>query len=139
MCRQSCLDKVEQRRISQQVEKGVRIRRFGNSPHLTTLSAEEASSGWLLVCSDGLWNYCSAPEDMRVLVHNMVEQVSGGPAGADRDPDPAAVAQALVDFANEQGGRDNITVALARLAGQDLEETTGVVVAAPEEGDPIDG
>jgi serine/threonine protein phosphatase PrpC len=101
------------------------------APHLTTLSAEEAAGGWLLVCSDGLWNYCSAPEDVRVLVHNMVEQVG--------DADPAAVAQALVDFANEQGGRDNITVALARLAGQGSQETTGAVVAAPEEGDPIDG
>jgi serine/threonine protein phosphatase PrpC len=102
------------------------------APHLTTLSATEAARGWLLVCSDGLWNYCSDPEDMRLLVHNMVEQVGG-------DADPTAVAQALVDFANEQGGRDNITVALARLAGQGSQETTGAVVAAPEEGDPIDG
>jgi serine/threonine protein phosphatase PrpC len=102
------------------------------APHLTTMPATEASRGWLLVCSDGLWNYCSAPEDMRVLVHNMVEQVGG-------DADPTALAQALVDFANEQGGRDNITVALARLAGQGSQETTGAVVAAPEEGDPIDG
>ncbi|HKX66109.1 MAG TPA: protein phosphatase 2C domain-containing protein [Intrasporangium sp.] len=105
------------------------------APHLTTLSATEAARGWLLVCSDGLWNYCSDAEDMRVLVHNMVEQVGHDVA----DSDPAGVAQALVDFANEQGGRDNITVALARLAGQGSQETTGAVVAAPEEGDPIDG
>jgi serine/threonine protein phosphatase PrpC len=101
------------------------------APHLTTLSADEAAAGWLVVCSDGLWNYCSAAEDMHVLVHNMVEQVGAA--------DPTAVAQALVDFANEQGGRDNITVALARLAGQGSQETTGAVVAASEEGDPIDG
>ncbi|MDV3220480.1 MAG: serine/threonine-protein phosphatase [Intrasporangium sp.] len=101
-------------------------------PHLTTLSADEAAAGWLVVCSDGLWNYCSPADDMRVLVRNMVEQVGV-------DASPTDVAQALVDFANEQGGRDNITVALARLGGQGSQDTTGAVVAAPEEGDPTDG
>lgn len=98
------------------------------TPHLTTLSAAEADRGWLVVCSDGLWNYCSAAEDMRVLVHNMVEQVG--------ESTPASVAQALVDFANEQGGRDNITVALARLGGRGSQESTGAA-AAPQEGDPL--
>ncbi|GAA6527509.1 protein phosphatase 2C domain-containing protein [Intrasporangium sp. DVR] len=101
------------------------------APHLTTLSAEEAGSGWLLVCSDGLWNYCSAAADMRLLVRNMAAEVGA-------DASPTALAQALVDFANEQGGRDNITVALARLGGQGSQQTTGAL-AAPEEGDPIDG
>ena len=101
------------------------------TPHLTTLAADDTTAGWLLVCSDGLWNYCSAADDMRVLVHNMVTEA--GP-----DPTPTAVAQALVDFANEQGGRDNITVALARLGGQGSQETTGAE-AAPQEGDPIHG
>jgi serine/threonine protein phosphatase PrpC len=101
------------------------------TPHLTTLTVDGAAAGWLVVCSDGLWNYCSPPEDLRTLVHNMVEQV--GHAG------PTAVAGALVDFANEQGGRDNITVALARLGGQGSQETIGAVVAAPEEGDPTHG
>jgi serine/threonine protein phosphatase PrpC len=32
--------------------------------------------------------------------------------------EPAAVAAALTDWANAQGGQDNITVALARLDGQ---------------------
>jgi serine/threonine protein phosphatase PrpC len=50
------------------------------------------------------------------------------------------VAQALVDFANEQGGRDNITVALARLAGRGSSTTTEATAsAAPMEGDPTDG
>lgn len=100
------------------------------TPHLTTLSAAEADGGWLLVCSDGLWNYCSAADDMRTLVHNMVDQV--------RDESPTSLAQALVDFANEQGGRDNITVALARLGGRGSQESTGAV-AAPQEGDPVHG
>lgn len=62
--------------------------------------------GWLLVCSDGLWNYCSAPEDMTVLVHDVV---------AECGQDPAESAAMLVAWANEQGGRDNITVALLRV------------------------
>jgi serine/threonine protein phosphatase PrpC len=99
------------------------------TPHLTTLTA---TSGWLLVCSDGLWNYCSEAEDVRRLLHNGIDEVD--------DPTPLTVAQWLVDFANEQGGRDNITVALARLAGQGSTETTAAAAGpAPEEGDPIDG
>jgi len=99
------------------------------TPHLTTLTA---TSGWLVVCSDGLWNYCSEAEDVRRLVHNGIDEVGDSP--------PSALAQWLVDFANEQGGRDNITVALARLAGQGSTETRAVAAgAAPEEGDPIDG
>lgn len=80
--------------------------------------------GWLLVCSDGLWNYASEPEAL-------AEQVT---AAASVDPSPLAVARALVAWANAQGGQDNVTVALARypvrLGGP-----------APEagEGKPIDG
>jgi serine/threonine protein phosphatase PrpC len=87
------------------------------------------------VCSDGLWNYCSEAEDVRRLVHNGLDEVD--------DDQPTTIAQWLVDFANEQGGRDNITVALARLAGQgstETTETTGAAAgAAPEEGNPIHG
>jgi serine/threonine protein phosphatase PrpC len=62
--------------------------------------------GWVLVCSDGLWNYASEPD---ALVAQMAA------AGTS---DPAALALALTEFANAQGGQDNITVALARIAGQ---------------------
>ena len=59
--------------------------------------------GWLLVCSDGLWNYASEPAALAALVR------AAGPVG------PAALALALTDFANASGGQDNITTALARL------------------------
>jgi serine/threonine protein phosphatase PrpC len=59
--------------------------------------------GWLLVCSDGLWNYASEPAAL-------AEQVKA--AGS---ADPHAIATALVAFANAAGGQDNITVALARV------------------------
>jgi serine/threonine protein phosphatase PrpC len=112
------------------------------TPHLATLTADEVSAGgWLVVCSDGLWNYCSPAEDMRTLVWNMADEVAGRVPADTRsaDHDPTAVAQALVDFANEQGGRDNITVALARLGGQGSQDTTGAATAASEEGDPAHG
>ncbi len=62
--------------------------------------------GWLLVCSDGLWNYASEPAQLHELVAGQVA------AGA---VEPLPLAHALVAWANEQGGRDNITVALARV------------------------
>ena len=99
------------------------------TPHLTTVSA---TPGWLMVCSDGLWNYCSEAEELRTLLHDTARTLD--------DATPTTLAQALVDFANEQGGRDNITVALARLAGRGSTRTSkATAVAAPEEGNPIDG
>jgi serine/threonine protein phosphatase PrpC len=70
-----------------------------------TVSRELDTPGWVLVCSDGLWNYCSEADDLATLVR----QTAHG-SGAQ----PTALAEALVDWANAQGGRDNITVALAR-------------------------
>jgi serine/threonine protein phosphatase PrpC len=77
------------------------------SPH--TQQVDLSEDGWLLVCSDGLWNYCSDASDLQVLVRETVERL-----GPERRQ-PAALAQALTDFANEAGGMDNITVALARV------------------------
>jgi serine/threonine protein phosphatase PrpC len=62
--------------------------------------------GWVLVCSDGLWNYCSPAADLQDLVRLTV-------SGA--GPEPAQLASALVTWAKQQGGHDNITVALARI------------------------
>lgn len=61
--------------------------------------------GWLLVCSDGLWNYASEPGQL-------IDQLRA--AGTD---DPAALALALTNFANGCGGQDNITTVLARIPG----------------------
>jgi serine/threonine protein phosphatase PrpC len=60
--------------------------------------------GWLLVCSDGLWNYASEAPALQSLIAEL--SVNG--------PDPLPLAEALVKWANEQGGKDNIGVALAR-------------------------
>ena len=79
-----------------------------DAPDLTPRVGERAldAAGWVLVCSDGLWNYASEPE---ALVAQMTA------AGT---TEPAALALALVEFATAKGGMDNITVALARIAGQ---------------------
>lgn len=62
--------------------------------------------GTVLVCSDGLWNYCPEPAQLGALVAQMTQR--HGPA-------PVEVAEALVRWACEQGGRDNITAALIRV------------------------
>ena len=60
--------------------------------------------GTLLLCTDGLWNYTHTNEDMATLLRE---------AGAEGQ-DALAIARRLVQFANEQGGQDNITVAVLR-------------------------
>jgi serine/threonine protein phosphatase PrpC len=77
-----------------------------------TVSAQLSGPGWVLLCSDGLWNYCSEAEDLAALVR---EQAAAAPAAPGPEPDPMRLAEALVAWANEQGGHDNITVALARV------------------------
>ena len=69
-----------------------------------TGSITVTGTGWLLVCSDGLWNYCSEAFDLQALFTDL------GAATAE----PLALAEALVGWANAQGGKDNISVALAR-------------------------
>ena len=66
--------------------------------------ATVSAPGWLLVCSDGLWNYASEAAALQSLVAEL----------SATDPDPLPLAVALVKWANEQGGKDNIGVALAR-------------------------
>lgn len=57
--------------------------------------------GRLLLCSDGLWNYLSGPEQL----HSLLDQAG---------PDRTALDQArhLIDFARGAGGADNISAAL---------------------------
>ncbi|MDQ1482585.1 MAG: hypothetical protein QOF35_661 [Actinomycetota bacterium] len=77
-----------------------------HKPTSATMTLTEP--GWLLVCSDGLWNYCSAAQDLADLVRQ-TSTVSVEAA------EPLALAEALVSWANAQGGQDNITAALARI------------------------
>ncbi|GAA1888521.1 protein phosphatase 2C domain-containing protein [Lapillicoccus jejuensis] len=90
------------------------------TPHTADLDLDR--DGWLLVCSDGLWNYCSDAEALRLLVADTVADL-----GADGHH-PPTLARALVDWANDRGGIDNISVALARVGP----------TSAPDQTDPID-
>ncbi len=69
------------------------------SPHVVTF--EPPGPGVLMLCSDGLWNY---QPDAGKLAEMALPAALADPLGA---------AQALVTFAIEAGGRDNITVVLA--------------------------
>ena len=77
----------------------------------TTATMTLTEPGWLLVCSDGLWNYCSDAQDLAALVQSTSSTSSASPEAAE----PLTLAGALVDWANAKGGQDNITVALARI------------------------
>lgn len=81
-------------------------------PALTHLTVD--GPGWLLLCSDGLWNYVSEAGALAALV---AEGVAGGVAARATQAvaEPVELAEALVRWANGQGGKDNITVAVARL------------------------
>ncbi len=61
------------------------------------------SQGYLLLCTDGLWNY--APETSQILA--LIQQSGSN--------DTATISRYLVDFARSQGGHDNITVAVLYL------------------------
>ena len=75
--------------------------------------------GWLLVCSDGLWNFASDPAALGRIVSQLA---------ADGEPEPLSLARALVAWANEQGGHDNVTAVLAR-----IDEPPAVSPAPPVE------
>ncbi len=87
--------------------------------HTPRLSAGTAPGpGWLLVCSDGLWNYCSEAGQLAAVFRQLTTEKT----------DPLVISEALVAWANDQGGRDNITVALARVTPSSSE------VNIPREG-----
>ena len=71
----------------------------------TTGSVLLNGSGWVLVCSDGLWNYASSAAELQALIAQL---------SATAGTDPLDMAEAMVKWANDQGGKDNISVALAR-------------------------
>ena len=61
------------------------------------------AAGWLLLCSDGLWNYADSPGAVAAA------------AGEGLRGDAADLCARLVAFALASGGRDNVTVAAVRV------------------------
>ncbi|SMH29989.1 Serine/threonine protein phosphatase PrpC [Rathayibacter oskolensis] len=80
-------------------------------PTIASVVLEEP--GWVLACSDGLWNYASSAEDLAGVLRTTLERVGS---------DPVTVSEALVAWANERGGHDNITAALARFEPEPVEK-----------------
>ena len=70
------------------------------TPDITTSPIPE--SGFLLLCSDGLWGVIPQEEVVRLIMDNS---------------DPRVAAQLLIDAANAAGGPDNISAILIRLTG----------------------
>jgi serine/threonine protein phosphatase PrpC len=68
----------------------------------SVLTVTTAGPGWLLLCSDGLWNYLPEPADIARFCTGV---------------EPAAAARALVAYALQCGGHDNITVVVFPIGG----------------------
>jgi serine/threonine protein phosphatase PrpC len=63
------------------------------------LEFEAPGPGHLVLCTDGLWNYFPAAEDLRAVIAPLGEKATA-----------AKMARALVNAALLQGGQDNVTV-----------------------------
>lgn len=75
------------------------------------MAYQPQQSGWLLVCSDGLWNHVPDAGDLARLMADLVSKAHTDDHG---HASPASVANGLIAHANNCGGHDNITVALWR-------------------------
>lgn len=71
-------------------------------PHILSLDLPPGSI--LILCSDGLWNYAETPQAIANLSAPM-------PNGAEA----LAICRRMTAFANEQGGRDNISIAMLEI------------------------
>jgi PPM family protein phosphatase len=69
-----------------------------DKPNLTTFTMPGA--GYLLLCTDGLWNYAPDP----TYLYYLTQQAASN--------NPLDIARHLIRYANQQGGRDNITVGI---------------------------
>jgi serine/threonine protein phosphatase PrpC len=70
----------------------------GAIPSLSTFTI--SGPGYLLLCSDGLWNYAPVPDQLAELVQRYTSS------------DAIVLSRRLVEYARAQGGHDNITVAV---------------------------
>jgi len=75
----------------------------GTAPEPSVVSVELPPHSWLLLCSDGLWNYAPSQAEFDTVINS-----------APADANAIGLASHLVAFAIAAGGRDNITVALSQ-------------------------
>lgn len=93
--------------------KNVILQALGAQPEIYPVAAKllPLQNDILLICSDGLSNEISGG-DMQKIVNKNIDQL-------------AIAAAELVELANERGGKDNITVILAKVTGDELRESGG--------------
>ena len=99
------LDQLTPEDALEHPQRNVLYRALGQSDNLDVdaITRQISPGGYLLICSDGLWNLISDEEIQQVVLeHQDNTQVS---------------CQKLVALANERGGSDNITVILVRVPG----------------------
>jgi serine/threonine protein phosphatase PrpC len=78
-----------------------------DAPDITPRTGQlEVGDGWVLVCSDGLWNFVSSPAEIRTVLDSAL---TASPSNL------VDVCEHMTAWANAQGGKDNISVTLARL------------------------
>jgi serine/threonine protein phosphatase PrpC len=99
-------------------QRNVITRALGAEPEVQVdeLVYELRSGDVILLCTDGLYAEVGEAAIARII------------AGA---PTLAEAADALVEAANQAGGSDNITVVLARFAGQEAEDVAEAEAAGP--------
>ncbi|WP_239174127.1 PP2C family protein-serine/threonine phosphatase [Actinoplanes cyaneus] len=96
-------------------------------PHLGAFTAR--TPGYLVLCSDGLWNYLTDPQDFGEAVRSALGLATGSRPLLE-------AARALVTYANSAGGADNITVAIVPVHPQteaDAEGDAGTPADEPSE------
>jgi serine/threonine protein phosphatase PrpC len=96
-----CLGPLEVADADEPVEAGARQRFAEVQPGIR--ARDLPGPGWVVLCSDGFWNYFSKPADVATLVR------MGGAASS-----PARVARRLVNHALARGGQDNVTALVYR-------------------------
>jgi serine/threonine protein phosphatase PrpC len=84
--------------------------------HVRTIVLEPDT--WLLVCTDGLWNYFDEPAAMTEVIND-----------AEPDADAFELCQHLVRLANLAGGHDNITAAAYRINDMTGESVNAINLA----------
>ncbi len=97
------LDQLTPEDAIEHPQRNVLYRAIGQSDNLDVdaIIRQIPSGGFVLLCSDGLWNLVSK-EEMHQIVLNNPENTQGA-------------CERMVNLANERGGSDNITVVLVQV------------------------
>lgn len=108
-------------------ERNVITRALGTRPSVAVDVKIQATQkdDWFLLCSDGLCGYIDDPDIEQVLI--------------DTYPDYDAAIQRLIDMANEAGGHDNCTVAIAIVSEPESNGSVNEVLETVPESMPEEG